>query len=44
MTVTVAADDADDAVERGASAIDAALTDADVDVVSYTSSATASAV
>ncbi|ELY90693.1 hypothetical protein [Natrinema altunense] len=44
VTVTVAADDADDAVERGASAIDAALTDADVDVVSYTSSATASAV
>ncbi|WP_222919908.1 hypothetical protein [Natrinema sp. SYSU A 869] len=43
VTVTVEADDADEAAEIGASTIDEALANADVDAVSYTSSPTASA-
>ncbi|WP_226481191.1 hypothetical protein [Natrinema amylolyticum] len=43
VTVTVEAADAEDAAEVGASAIDEALADADVDSVSYTSSPTTSA-
>ncbi|MGQ3411870.1 hypothetical protein ACT4ML_06360 [Natrinema sp. LN54] len=43
VTVVVEADDADEATERGASAIDEALEDAGVESVSYASPPTASA-
>ncbi|MFC4543897.1 hypothetical protein ACFO5R_18380 [Halosolutus amylolyticus] len=43
VTVTVEADDADTASEVGASAIDDALENADVDAVTYTSAPAASA-
>ncbi|TYL40152.1 hypothetical protein CV102_00800 [Natronococcus pandeyae] len=43
ITVPVEADDADEAGDRGADLIDDLLEDADVDAVSYTSPATASA-
>ena len=43
VTVVVEADDADEATELGASAIEAALANADVDSITYTSSPAASA-
>ncbi|QCS43570.1 hypothetical protein [Natrinema versiforme] len=43
VTVVVEADDADEATDRGASAIDEALEDAGVESVSYASPPTASA-
>lgn len=43
VTVTVEADDADEATEIGATAIDEALENADVESVTYTSSPAASA-
>ncbi|MFB1066500.1 hypothetical protein [Natrinema sp. H-ect4] len=42
VTVTVEADDADAASERGASVIDSALANADIESVTYTSSPAAS--